>query len=309
MAYRPLELNIISAKHLKDVNLISKMDLYVVASLVGDYSKKKQKAKSRVDHDCGPNPTWNFPVKFTIDESLAQQNRLSLDLKIRCDGILGDKDVGEVNVRVKDLLDAPGDLKNFKSQTYQVMTPSGKPKGELTFSYKFGDIIPAPAAGAAAAMPMNAGGVYGSYGNGKVKADEPVMAYPAAVGSSSTPYGVHAHAPYPPPPQQGYAYPPPPAKATANGTGGYPPPPPPQGYGYPPPHPQGYGYPPPPPPAYGYPGQPGYGYPPVQQPPKKNKLGAGAGLGAGLIGGMLGGLLLGDIVSDAGDGFDGGFDF
>lgn len=46
------------------------------------------------------------------------------------------------------------------------------------------------------------------------------MAYPAAVGSSSAPYGVHSHTPYPPLPQLGYFYLLPPAKATASGTSG-----------------------------------------------------------------------------------------
>ncbi|XP_044487678.1 protein SRC2-like [Mangifera indica] len=288
MAYRPLELNILYAKNLKNVNLISRMDLYVVVSLVGDHSKKKQKIKSRVDYNCGPNPTWNFPVKFTVDELLGQQNRLSLQFKIKCTGFLRVKKVGKVNVPVKDLLDIPGDVKIFTSQTYQVMKPSGKPKGELTFSFKFGDIISAPAAGAATvSMNVNAGEPYGSYDKGKVNTDEPVMAYPAVMGSSSAPYGVHG------------PYPPPPGKATTAA--------PPQGYGYPyapPPPPQGYGY--------GYPGQGGYGYPPVQQPPKKSKF--GGGMGAGLIGGMLGGMILGDIVSDAADDcyyddYDGGFDY
>ena len=161
----------------------------------------------------------------------------------------------------------------MKFVSYQVRKPSGKPQGELNFSYKFGEKI-----SNATAAP-------------KVYGDEPVTAYPVAkpVVGPSAPYG--GSYPPPPPPGPGYGYPPPP----------------------PPPYQQPYGgYPPPPPQGYGYPPGPGYGYPPPvqqQQPPKKNKF--GMGLGAGLLGGALGGLLIGDMVSDMGDcggGFDGGFD-
>lgn len=278
-SYRTLELNVISAKHLKDVHFISKMDVYAVVSISGDHTIKKQKVKTHVDRSGGSNPTWNFPVKFTFNESLAQQNRLTLNFKIKSDGLLGDKTVGEVIVPIRELLDSSsssGDAKSMKFVTYQVRSSSGKPKGEFHFSYKFSEP---------------------TVGKTHAKADEPVTAYPApmAAGSSSAPYG------YPPPPQARYGYPPQPQAGY-----GYPPPPPPQGAvpnGVYPPAPQsGYGYPPP--------QQPGYGYPPVKPPKKSN---AGLGLGAGLLGGMLGGLLLGDIVSDAAD-YDGGdfggdFDF
>ncbi|XP_041000897.1 protein SRC2-like [Juglans microcarpa x Juglans regia] len=268
MEYRTLEINVTSAKDLKDLNLFSKMDVYVVVSLSGD----KQKAKTKVDREGGTSPSWNFPVKFTIDESAARQNRLNLEFKLRCDRSLGgDKDVGVVYVPVAELLNSTGDGKSMQFVSYQVTKPSGKPQGMLNFSYKF---IEKVAAGGEPLVP-------------EAKAHEPVTAYPApVVGTSALPYdGLYppAAAPHPPPPPYGIGYPPPPPGY------GYPPPPP--GYGYPPP-PPGYGYPPPPPP-------PGYGYQPgVQQPQKKNKF--GMGLGAGLLGGALGGLLIGDMVSDAG---------
>ncbi|EEF45519.1 conserved hypothetical protein [Ricinus communis] len=283
MEQRTLEIKLISAKDLKDVNLFSKMDVYAVLSISGDSQQPKQKTKTPVDHDGGINPTWNFPAKFIIIETPAQQNRLNLDIKLRCERALGDKDVGEVHVPIKELLDSiNGDGNSMQFVNYQVRKPSGKSKGELSFSFKFSDKI--VASGSEKASD---------------KVDQPITAYPVvapAVGPSAAvaaPYGGPG-GPYPPPPMAaGYAYPPPPSYA------GYPPPPPP-GYGYPPP-PPGYGYPP---------AQPGYGYPPPvqQQQPKKSKF--GLGLGAGLLGGAIGGLLIGDMVSDAA-GFDdaGGFDF
>jgi hypothetical protein len=282
MEHRTLEINVISAKDLKDVNLFSKMDVYVAVSLTGD-SQNKQKAKTKVDRDGSTSPSWNFPMKFTIGESAAKQNQLTLVFTLRCDRTLGDKDVGEVHVPVKELLDSAGDGNSMQFVSYQVRKPSGNPQGVLNISYKFSEKV-------AYASPKADQARY-----------EPVTAYP--VGPSAPP----SNGSYPPPPQGGYSYataaPPPPYQAY----GAYPPPQP--GYGYPPPQP-GYGY-PPPQPGYGNPPPPpGYGYPPppVQQPKKKNKF--GMGLGAGLLGGALGGLLIGDLVSDGGDfgGFDGGFD-
>lgn len=270
MEYRTLDLTIISAKGLKKATLMGKMDVYAVVSISGTPGKP-QKLKTHVDQDGGTEPSWNFPMKFTVDEAAGLQNRLTLVVEIKHEGTFGDKEVGEAHVPIKELLD--GISKDGKSEqfvSYQVRTPSGKPKGNLNFSYKFGEKFTA-------------------------KVEEPVTAYPAgmAVGGSSSGYQ------QPPYAAAGGAYYPPPAAA------GYPPQPQ-AGYAYQPPPPVGYGYPPPPPQGYGgYPPQPGYGYPPVQQPqqpPKKNKMGGGMGLGAGLLGGALGGLLIADIASDAADG-------
>ncbi|OWM74093.1 protein SRC2-like [Punica granatum] len=279
MEYRTLDINVISAKDIKDVNLFSKMDVYVVVSISGDPYNNSQKAKTKVDRDGGKNPAWNCPMKFTIIESAAQEGGLALVFNLRCDRSLGDKDIGEVVVPIKELLSsAKEDEKSMRTVTYQVRKPSGKPKGELHFSYNFGDVV-----------------------KGQEQPPPPaITAYPAEAGPSAPyKYEVTPPAGYPPVPPTGYpapppaGYPPPPAAA------GYPPPPP--GYGYPPPN-GGY---PPPPPGYGYPPPPpGYGY---QEPKKKNKF--GMGLGAGLVGGMVGGLLLGEMASDAAD-FDvdcGGF--
>ncbi|XP_019433461.1 PREDICTED: protein SRC2-like isoform X2 [Lupinus angustifolius] len=305
MEYRTLELNVVSAKDIKDVNLLSKMDVYAVVSISGD-SQNVKKMKTPVHRDGGTNPTWNFQVKFTVDESLAHQNRLSLEIKLFSERTFaGNTLIGTVYVPVKELIENPGDG-SFRHVSYQVRTQSGKAKGLLNLSYKFGDKVAAPmksVPGAAypppaAAYPPPATAYPPPAARSK---QEPVMAYPAggAWGSSTAP-PPHGAVPYAAPPQQhGYGYPPPQQS----------------GYGYPPIQQPGYGYPQQPGYGYGYPQpqQSGYGYPPVQQQgKKKNKF--GMGLGAGLLGGALGGLLIGDMVSDVADydaGFDdaGGFDF
>lgn len=314
MEHRSLEINLQSAMDLKKVNLFSKMDVYAVVSISGGDMNQIQKTKSPVDHDGDANPTWNFSMKFTVDEALMQADRLRLDFKLVCQRALGDKDVGEVNVPLKELFDSHSNGAAGVKQIgrYQVRKPSGKPKGQLTFSYQFGE--KAVAAAAPAPVPYGSAVPFAPQ-PGKGGEVEPVTAYPAGPSSGYPPPGG-----YPPPaayhaPEVGTHYPPPGQYPKADGSGpypppasGHPPPPAPGGYGYPP---AGYGYPPPPPPpGYGYPPPPGYGYaaPPVQQAaPKKNKF--GMGLGAGLLGGAIGGLLIGDMVSDAADFDCGGFDF
>ncbi|XP_030474478.1 protein SRC2-like [Syzygium oleosum] len=270
MECRPLEVTVISAKDLKDANVFGKMDPYVVASLSGD-KRNKGKQRTPVHKDGGTSPRWGHALTaFTVDVTAARAGRLTLKLKIKAERTLGgDKDVGRAVVPVGELLEQGGDGKP-KAMSYAVRLPSGKTRGVLEFSYKFGEpftvaVPPAPAA---------------------KKAGEPFMAYPAAAYPPPPMHG--AASSYPPPqgyPPQGYMYPP-------NAAPGYSYPPP-QGYAYPPP--QGYGY-AAPPPAY-------------QQPPKKHGSGA-AGLGMGLVGGLLGGMIIGDAISDVSSydaGYDAGF--
>lgn len=249
MECRPLEITVVSATGLKDVNFLSTMDVYAVVKVSGDH-RFKSKQKTHVDKDCGPNPKWNFPVKFTVVDDAARQDKLTLKFKIFSERALGDRVVGVVKVPVKKLLDNFSDDKHEKHVSYAAHTPSGKPKGTLSFSYKFGEKFNAP-------VPEPAP----SYAAHK-KLDEPVMAYPPPPGHQGPSHAYPAPAGYPAPGGYGYPAPPPPQ----------------QGYGYP--H-GGYGYP-------QYPAQGGYGYaPPPQQKPKKNKGNMALGLGAGLLGGLL----------------------
>ncbi|GFP83448.1 hypothetical protein PHJA_000488200 [Phtheirospermum japonicum] len=148
MDYRTLEITLQYAKDLNNVNLITKMEVYAVVSIAGGDKSSRQKTKTPVDHDGKTNPTWNFPMEFTVDEAALQINRLTLDFKLICEGSLEKKDIGEVHVPMKELLDTPvkstgADGKQFVS--YQVRKPSGKPKGQLNFSYQFGEKFVGPA--------------------------------------------------------------------------------------------------------------------------------------------------------------------
>ncbi|XP_056687318.1 protein SRC2 homolog isoform X2 [Spinacia oleracea] len=296
---------------------LGKMDPYVVVHL-SDEPKNKQ--KTPVHQDGGTNPAWNYTMRFTIDDAAAAKPGKYVVFTLKHEHTFGaDKDLGEVLVPIKELLDGVKDPSGSKLVTYQVKrVSSGKAQGELKLSYKFID------------MANN----MGTYGKGEYQTGQSC--------SSST-----SSAPYPPPGGYGGGYgdvyPPP----HHHGAGGYPPsqsqaPPPaagipyaapggyppqshgtgvpyaaapgqaPHGYpqygGYPPPPAAGYGYPPsggyPPPGGYPQPG--GYpSYPPAggyaQKPQKPKKSGGMGGLGMGLGAGLLGGLVLGEVMDDAFD--------
>ncbi|XP_076896793.1 uncharacterized protein LOC143549903 [Bidens hawaiensis] len=223
MAERSLEVTIISAKGLNKVNLVGKMDVYAVAYINGAVNQD-QKQKTPVDKDGDSNPTWNHSMKFKIDEAAALNNKLTLVVKIKTEGMLGDKDVGEVHVPVKELLEgALTGIKPLQFVSYQVRKPSGKPKGELNFSYKFGEKP-------AGEVPVTA------YPAGKVnKPDEAAMSHPAGNGYPAAAAPSGSSSMYPPVDVGPGVYPPP---AAAAAPGPYPPAPP---AGYPQvPAPAGY---------------------------------------------------------------------
>lgn len=304
MECRPLDLTIISAEDLKDIQLIGKQDLYAVVSINGD---ARTKQKTKVDKDCGTKPKWNHQMKLTVDDAAARDNRLSLVIQIVADRpIAGDKPVGEVTVPVKELLDQNKTGDEDKAVTYAVRLPNGKAKGSLKFSFKFGEKYTYGSSSAPHAP--------GPTAVEHKTMDQPVTAYPPGQGAPSA---------YPPPGAGPSGYPQPGHDDKHGGVYGYP-----QAGGYPPPgaYPQHGGYPPPqqggypgyPPqgPGYGYPGYPPqgpYGYPQQQaygkpQKPKKSG-GAGMGLGLGLGAGLLGGLLVGEAIDDMADMGDMGGDF
>ncbi|KAL5564204.1 hypothetical protein UlMin_027368 [Ulmus minor] len=204
MECRPLDLTLISATDLKDVNILSKMDVCAVVSISG---ASKSKQKTPVDKDSGPNPKWNYTMKSTIVESAVQQNQLTLKIKLMSDRSLGEREIGEVHVPIKELLDNLGGEKSEKRVSYSVRLPNGKPKGTVNIAYKFGEKF--------TALAQNLH-----------KVEEPVMAYPPGHPGPSDGRPPHGGAyPYPPPgwypPQPGYGYPP---AAAALGYGNAPPP-------------------------------------------------------------------------------------
>ncbi len=94
--------------------------------------------KTLNDKDGGSNPKWNF----SIDVAAAKNNNLILVVKLKAKRIfVNDKDIGEILVPIKNLLDSydeSNDLKHVSSELG--MNRDGKSKGQLKFSFKFGEV-------------------------------------------------------------------------------------------------------------------------------------------------------------------------
>ncbi|XP_076948814.1 protein SRC2 homolog [Bidens hawaiensis] len=139
MAERSFKLKLISANGLNKLTRVGKMDVYAVAYISGGTMNQDQKQRTFVDRGGDSNPIWNCQMKFTIDEYAALKNRSVLVVKIIMEATLGDKTMGQVHVPIKGLLEGYSPRgKSFQFVSYQVKKPSGKLKGELSFSYKFG---------------------------------------------------------------------------------------------------------------------------------------------------------------------------
>ncbi|CAL5337441.1 unnamed protein product [Camellia sinensis] len=127
--HRNLWILVISAEGLERVRPAEKMEVYAIVSISGTGKKT-----TAVDTVGDTNPTWNIPISFKVEEETAANQILMVEL--RCCGPTsdgGDKDIGEVLVRVKDLMV----LVEGNSLTYQIRTPSENPKAKLTFIYNW----------------------------------------------------------------------------------------------------------------------------------------------------------------------------
>ncbi|KAJ9556210.1 hypothetical protein OSB04_010824 [Centaurea solstitialis] len=137
MERRTLDLNLISAKQLKNISPFGRMDVYAVVSISGTV----EKLRTPVIKGGGPNPTWKSPMKLTFDEAAAMHYGLKLVIKIKAIGMFTNWKLGQVKVPIKELMESvksDGILTQFVS--YRLRRPSGKTtKGEVRFSYKFGE--------------------------------------------------------------------------------------------------------------------------------------------------------------------------
>ncbi|KAJ6817982.1 uncharacterized protein M6B38_408690 [Iris pallida] len=151
---RTLEVNIISAENLEQVNLLSKMNVYAHVSVSADskdgsrHEKPKQLIRTRPDRAGGRNPKWNSTFHFVVPHGAADDvvAGLSLRVLLRTGRTLGgDRDVGEVTVPLSELLlasSSTADYDDHKPVSYQVRKP--RPRGThlmlrpwLNLSYKW----------------------------------------------------------------------------------------------------------------------------------------------------------------------------
>lgn len=143
MESRALYINVTNATDLENVRRIKfkKMNVYVVVSITGD-SNSRLKQETLVHEKGGTNPTWNQNMHFILKESAARSGLLTLEFRLLCERSLGgDREIGAVRVPVRALLVTIGVPLELRRG---VLTASGRYQGELTFSYKFGEIINDP---------------------------------------------------------------------------------------------------------------------------------------------------------------------
>ncbi|KAL0918582.1 hypothetical protein M5K25_010598 [Dendrobium thyrsiflorum] len=202
MAYRTLDLTLISANDLKNVNLFTRMRVYAIVTIYSDGPLSRQRIAP--DRDGGRNPNWNATIHFTFPAG--NPGNLFLRILLCADRFFGDRYVGVVQIPLRDMIANAGDTRFLSYQVRRLF--SNKPKGVLNFSYKISDPItpPSPYPHIHFVAPPPA----------EKPAQEPVTAYPpAGYYPAQQPYGNGA-----PAMPAGYGYSP-------------------AGYGYPP---AGYGY-------------------------------------------------------------------
>ncbi|OEL28029.1 hypothetical protein BAE44_0010952 [Dichanthelium oligosanthes] len=171
MACRTLELTLVSARDLRAVNLVSKMEVYAVAYLAGD---PRSRQRVPTDRAGGRDPTWNQTVLITVPASGAGSGAVRVLLRTER-ALGGDRDVGEVLLRLPDVLAGAGDA---PTEAMAACFPvrrigSSKPQGVLNVSYKLGGVV----------HPVLAGRTDGSP---PVKANDPspMTAYLAAAAKA-----------------------------------------------------------------------------------------------------------------------------
>ncbi|CDY62707.1 BnaC01g41920D [Brassica napus] len=126
-----LELKVVSASGLSHVDATDEMDVYAVVSINDD---KKQAAKTPIDYDGGPNPTWNHTIKLTVNEEAAREGLLTLKVELFSYWLKGKDDLylGDVDISVHELFDstplppfANGNVNKMKSLTFPIKVTEG----------------------------------------------------------------------------------------------------------------------------------------------------------------------------------------
>ncbi|KAL6653082.1 hypothetical protein ACP70R_012007 [Stipagrostis hirtigluma subsp. patula] len=195
MAYRELELTLLSARDLKNVNLFTRMEVYAVVTISGDQLTRQCTAP---DPYGGRNPTWNAALRFAVPPTAAAAAGACLHVLLRAERALGDRDVGEVIVPLADLLATAPDPGPRPPQlaSYQVRKlHRSEPRGVLNVSYRLGPVVAPVEQPERAGRPPVVAPVHQPERAGK----PPVVTYPATPPPQQQPF----HAPpgpaaYPP---------------------------------------------------------------------------------------------------------------
>ncbi|WVZ83478.1 hypothetical protein U9M48_030620 [Paspalum notatum var. saurae] len=143
MAYRELELTLLSAQDLKNVNLITRMDVYAVVTISGNPLTRQCTAP---DPYGGRHPCWNATLRFAVPPTPAAAAGACLHVLLRAERVLGDRDVGEVVVPLADLLAAAPSTASGPQPpqlaSYQVRkVHRWEPRGVLNVAYRLGPVV------------------------------------------------------------------------------------------------------------------------------------------------------------------------
>jgi Ca2+-dependent lipid-binding protein len=98
MEPRKLQLEILSAQNLQNVNTIGKMTPYAVAWV---YSNMK--VSTPIDPKGSVNPTWNAPLKLIVEQRILEQPNATLNVDIYSYGSFSNKRVGSCSVPLSHL--------------------------------------------------------------------------------------------------------------------------------------------------------------------------------------------------------------
>ena len=184
MAHRALEVTLLSAKDLKNVNLITRMEVYAVATISGDPITRQC---TPPDPHGGRNPTWNATLRFSVPATAEEARGGCLHILLRAERMFGgDRDVGEVIVPLEEILTGGGfgATSSPRFASYQVCkVHRSETRGLLYLTYRLGPVVPP------------------SPPHGKPADGWPVVGYPAPQvmpSSPATPAGGHGDGPFSP---------------------------------------------------------------------------------------------------------------
>ncbi|KAG2647436.1 protein SRC2-like [Panicum virgatum] len=155
MAYRVLEVTLLSARDLKRVNLFSRMEVYAVVTISGDPLTRQC---TQPDPYGGRHPSWNTSFRFNVPATAATATGC-LHVLLRTERALGDRDVGEVIVPLADILTGGGAAcdpgpRPPQLASYQVRKLHRcEPRGMLNVSYRLGPVVAPQARADEAAVP------------------------------------------------------------------------------------------------------------------------------------------------------------
>lgn len=103
-----LELVLICAKDIRNVNVFDDMDVY--ASIMVRWGKAtiKHNTKTPIAYSGFKSPTWNHAVKFSLDEEAAREDdRLTLIVELMSHRpLMGDKRIGKVKLQIQEIIDS-----------------------------------------------------------------------------------------------------------------------------------------------------------------------------------------------------------